>query len=161
VVAGLARGLVAALRLPPAPAERLFADGVRDALAAHVCARYCPRPAPAPAPARPLSRPELARVDDLLDIELTAQLRVADLAAVVPMSPSQFSRAFRATTGLSPHAYLVRRRVGAARKLLTRAPFGLDEIARRTGFSDGSHLARQFRRHLGTSPSAFRRTARP
>lgn len=154
VVAGLVAALVATLEREPAPADALFADGVRDALVAHVNARHGRR---CTSTVRVLSHAELRRVDALIRADLTSDLSVAELAAVVPMSRSHFSRAFKTTTGLTPHAHVVRRRIDAAKALLIRSPVGLEEVARRTGFSDSSHLARQFRRHLGTSPAAFRR----
>jgi transcriptional regulator GlxA family with amidase domain len=51
-------------------------------------------------------------------------------------------------------------RTDAARSLLTRGDLDLDEIARRTGFADGPHLARRFRRRFGLSPAQFRATVR-
>lgn len=156
VIAGLGRALLAALHLPPNPGERLFADGVRDALLAHLGQRH----ATVPRPVQRLSPTELDRVHALVDADLTAALRVADLARVVPMSPAHFSRSFHQATGSSPYAYVLRRRVEGARRLLTREPLGLDEVARRTGFADAGHLARQFRRHVGTTPAAYRRAVR-
>jgi AraC-like DNA-binding protein len=90
------------------------------------------------------------------DADLTEDLRLADLAAAVPLSPYHFSRLFKATTGLTPHRYVMRCRAEAARAMLARGHLGLDEIARRTGFADRAHLTRQFRRHFGTTPGAFR-----
>jgi AraC family transcriptional regulator len=136
----------------------LFADGVREALARHLLDRYGSARPRAAGP-RPLSRVELERVRDRIHDELADDLRLADLAAAVPLSPYHFSRAFRATTGLTPHRYVMRCRAEAARTLLARTPLGLGEVARRTGFADGAHLARQFRRHFGVTPGAFRAAA--
>jgi AraC family transcriptional regulator len=137
-----------------APGGLLVADGVREALAAHLAERYAEaRPAAGP---RRLTRAELQRVLDRIHAGLADDLRLADLAAAVPLSPSHFSRAFKATTGLTPHRYVVRCRAEAARTLLRRPDLGVEQVARRTGFADGAHLARQFRRRFGMTPSAFR-----
>jgi len=151
------RHLALALRADLAsgsPGGRLFADGVRTALTAHVLTRYAgSRLAGGP---RRLTPAELARVRERIHADLTEDLRLADLAAAVPLSPYHFSRLFKATTGLTPHRYVMRCRAEAARALLARSHLGLDEIARRTGFADRAHLTRQFRRHFSTTPRAFR-----
>lgn len=153
VVVHLARALLAALGRPPMPGESLFAEGIRQALHTHL------RPPPAPGGVRPraLSRQELDRVDDLIAVDLAAALSLDDLAAAVPMSPAHFSRAFKHATGMTPHAYLMRRRVEAARRLVATTPHGLGHVAERTGFADASHLARRFRRQLGVTPGEYRR----
>jgi AraC family transcriptional regulator len=137
----------------------LFADGVREALVGHLIGRYGSAPPPAAGPRR-LSPAELVRVRDRIHDELADDLRLADLAAAVPLSAYHFSRAFRATTGLTPHRYVMRCRAEAARALIARTRLGLGEVARRTGFADGAHLARQFRRHFGLTPGEFRAAAR-
>ena len=151
VLAGLAQALAATLDHPAAPAEELFADHVGDALRLHLAAG-----ADLGAPER-LSREELERVDALIDVDLTAPLRVDDLAAVVPMSAAHFSRSFRAATGTSPHAHVLQRRLRAAQAMLAREPVTVSEVARRTGFADASHLTRRFRHFAGFTPGAYRR----
>ncbi len=153
VVGHLAHALLAALALPPSAGEPLFVDGIHQALRAHLRSRQAPRPVRS----RVLSRRELDRVDDLIAADLTAALRVDDLAAQVPMSPAHFSRAFKLATGVTPHAHVMRRRVEAARRLVATTPHGLGHLAERTGFADASHLARHFRRHVGVTPGEYRR----
>jgi AraC family transcriptional regulator len=137
----------------------LFADGVREALAGQLIARYGSARPRGGGPRR-LSRAELSRVRDRIYDDLAGDLRLGDLAAAVPLSAYHFSRAFRATTGFSPHRYVMRCRAEAARALIARTRLGLGEVARRTGFADGAHLARQFRRHFGLTPGEFRAAAR-
>lgn len=156
VIVHLARALLAGLGLPPSPGERLFSDGIRDVLRAHLEHRH----APSPPRVRTLSPVELERVDSLIEADLTASLSVDDLASQVPMSPAHFARVFKRSTGVTPHAYVLRRRVEAARQLLATTPHGLSHLAHRTGFADASHLARQFRRHLGVTPGAYRSSLR-
>jgi transcriptional regulator GlxA family with amidase domain len=71
------------------------------------------------------------------------------------MSTYHFSRAFKASTGITAHEFVVRRRVDAASVLLERGGLLVAEVARRTGFTDASHLARHFRRLVGTSPARY------
>ncbi|MFI0349626.1 AraC family ligand binding domain-containing protein [Actinomadura sp. 9N407] len=78
-----------------------------------------------------------------------------DLAGAVGAGTFQLVRAFRAATGLPPHAYLNQVRVRRARALLEE---GLRpaEVAARTGFADQAHLTRHFKRTVGVPPGAYR-----
>jgi AraC family transcriptional regulator len=90
---------------------------------------------------------------------LAEPLPLADLAAVTGLSISQFTRRFKAATGVAPHRFLVRLRVNAAGRLLRTGSLPIAEIAVRCGFSHQEHLTRVLRAHLGTTPAALRRTA--
>ena len=72
------------------------------------------------------------------------------------LSVNHFARAFRQSTGLAPHAYLVQRRIERAERLLSRTDLPLSEIALAVGFADHSHFARHFRRLTGATPSVAR-----
>lgn len=103
-----------------------------------------------------LSRTHLRRVTDFIEENLDGELRLATLAGVAHMSPFHFARLFKLDTGLPPHQYVLRRRVERARRLLSRSDLPLHEVARLSGFSDQSHLTRQFGRLIGTTPTLFR-----
>jgi AraC-like DNA-binding protein len=94
---------------------------------------------------------------DLLDADPFAPATLRTLAARVGASPTHLARCFTATFGVPPHAYLVGRRVEAARHLLLdgRPPA---EVAAVVGFHDQAHLSRHFRRHVGTTPGRYGRT---
>ncbi len=157
----VAHGLALALRaevVAGGASGALFADGLRTALAAHLVARHG-APASTPRAARPLTAAELCRVRECIEVDLTGELRLADLAAVVPLTPQHFARAFRAATGLTPHAYVVELRLQAACARLRRTTATVEEIARATGFADRGHLARRLRARHGLSPAAYRRQA--
>jgi AraC family transcriptional regulator len=92
---------------------------------------------------------------------LAKTLRLGQLAAVAGLSPFHFARAFKLSTGLSPHAYVVRCRIEEAKRLLITSSLPIAEIARRTGFRGTGQLSTRFRASTGSAPSAFRRFARP
>jgi AraC family transcriptional regulator len=73
------------------------------------------------------------------------------------MSPSRFARVFKSTLGLSPHQYLIARRIEMARHLLERTNFSLAEIALQTGFSSQAHFTQQFHERTKLTPRQFRR----
>jgi AraC family transcriptional regulator len=131
----------------------LFVDSVRTALAAHLVGAYGQSVRPKRGPT--LSDQDLQRIRDLVEARFADPLRLAELAGAVPMSPYHFSRAFKSTTGMTVHEFVVRRRVEAARALLERGGLLVAEVARRTGFTDASHLARQFRRRVGMTPARY------
>ncbi len=103
-------------------------------------------------PAPRLSDARLARAVDYAETHIAAQLSVGELAAAAAMSPSAFSRAFKAATGETPWHYIRRRRLERAGEMLHRTDASLFDIAVRCGFADASHLARCWKAAHGTTP---------
>ncbi|MEV6525604.1 AraC family transcriptional regulator [Longispora sp. NPDC051575] len=106
---------------------------------------------------RPAAAPRaVALACELLHDRLTAPPTLAELAEHVGLGPHALQRAFRAATGLPPHAYVVGERIRRARSLLAAGerPAG---VAAAVGFADQAHLTRHFRRYLGVPPGAYRR----
>ena len=75
------------------------------------------------------------------------------------LSRIQLLRAFAQATGLTPHAYLIQRRVQLARRLL-RGGASLAEASAEAGFADQSHLHRVFLARHGYTPGAYARSLR-
>jgi len=88
------------------------------------------------------------------------RISVAQLAALVNMSPRQFEREFQNTFRMSPTEYLRQFRLGEAVERLINTDATVSAIALDTGFSDHSHFSREFCRHYGMSPGAYRRKYR-
>jgi AraC-like DNA-binding protein len=76
------------------------------------------------------------------------------------MSPRSFARRFKATTGTTPHAWLLAQRLAAAEALLEESDAPVEEIARLVGFGTAAGLREQFARRRGVSPRAYRQTFR-
>jgi AraC-like DNA-binding protein len=81
---------------------------------------------------------------ELLRAQLAAPPSLEELAAAVNLSPFHFARVFRRTTGMPPHTWLMQQRIACARALLQSGCLPL-EVAMQLGFSDQSHLSRQFK----------------
>lgn len=97
----------------------------------------------------------VAEAKALLDSALSEPPSLEQLAAAVGLSPFHFARVFRQATGMPPHAWLKQRRLDRARGLLKAGCAPL-EVAMQLGFSDQSHLGRQFKQAFGVTPGDYR-----
>lgn len=100
-------------------------------------------------------RHAVTRVKAMLSERYAEDLSLDALATEAGLSPFQLIRAFRRETAMTPHAYLVDRRVQAARAKL-RGGDTLAAVAAATGFADQAHLSRAFKARVGVPPGAFR-----
>lgn len=109
----------------------------------------CPEPRETAAPIG------IGRAKSMIDDDPARSFRLGHLADEAGMSKFRFLRAFARATGLTPHSYLLQRRIHLARQALARgAPPA--QAALVAGFSDQSHLNRFFVRHFGMTPAAYR-----
>src|SRR5258706_15809224 len=106
---------------------------------------------------RRLAPRQLRRVTEYLIEHLSSVVRLKELAAITGLSQSQFGRAFKASTGLSPHRWQLDARIAKAQELLLAGAAPLSEIALVLGFAEQSHFTRVFKSVTGTSPGAWRR----
>lgn len=95
-------------------------------------------------------------VMDMLRERLAQGVSVDELAAACRLSVSSFARAFKVSTGCSPHEWLIQQRVEHATSIMRSTQLSLAEIAQAVGFSDQSHFTRMFGKCMGTSPGAWR-----
>jgi len=112
-------------------------------------AQYVPRPV---APNGHAIRPLL----DWLRAHLSDAHTVSELAARACQSERTFVRHFKAATGLPPHAWLIRERVGRARELLESSDLNIERIAEAYGFGSAETLRHHFRQEIGTPPTRYR-----
>ncbi|MFD2768562.1 helix-turn-helix transcriptional regulator [Micromonospora eburnea] len=104
-------------------------------------------------PAR-LDRTPAHRLRDLLEDNVAAGVSLRDAARILHFHPAYLVRSFSREFGMSPHQYLISRRVDLARRLiLAGEPLG--SVAAASGFYDQPHLIRHFKRILGVSPKSF------
>lgn len=100
---------------------------------------------------------QLRRATEIFGANLAEKHLLEQIARVCKLSPSHFRRAFKQSTGLPPHQWILNARVKLACDLLLRSSTTLAEIALACGFSDQGHFTRTFSRLEGTSPGAWRR----
>ena len=97
------------------------------------------------------------RVITYIESNMGLNIRVADLAAIVQLSSSHFSRAFRASFGQPPLAYVKALRMRYAQVIMVNTREPLSQVALGCGMSDQAHFTRVFRKIVGISPSVWRR----
>jgi transcriptional regulator GlxA family with amidase domain len=119
-------------------------------------AQFIERPIEPVVPGAPRLGPTRAWALERLEEPLT----VTDLARHACVSPRTFVRRFRSETGTSPLQWLLAHRVVRARELLEDGDASIDEVACRCGFRDTGSLRYHFRRAVGTTPTAYRRSFR-
>jgi AraC family transcriptional regulator len=103
---------------------------------------------------------QIRRVSEYIDTHLGGRILVSDLSSVVRRSQAHFSRAFKRTFGVSPHVYILRRRIERASQLMLVSDDSLSDIALACGMADQSHLCNIFRQMTGQTPAAWRRERR-
>lgn len=103
-----------------------------------------------------LSQQALSLVASYIQDQLPRQIELRELADLAKMSQWHFSRAFKASTGLSPYQWQLDKRIELVQGLLLRGDLPLDATAKAAGFSDSTHLNRVFKRRTGETPGAWR-----
>lgn len=96
----------------------------------------------------------IARVRRYIEERHAQPLRLAELSALVSLSPYYLLRSFSAVLGMPPHAYLETVRIRRAQQLIA-AGWGLADVAVEVGFSSQSHLTRSFKRIIGVTPGDY------
>lgn len=100
----------------------------------------------------------LKRVADYMLTHLGEEIPMIDLATIARLAPHHFCRAFKQSTGLPPHAWLVARRIERAQEMMLGHPDkGLIEIALAVGYQSHAAFGAAFRRATGVSPGQWRR----
>ena len=106
---------------------------------------------------RGMPQMRLDRVMAFVDANVAADLCVTTLASVAGMSPYYFCRSFKQSTGITPHRYVLNRRMEQARYLLEQKAMPVLQIAHQVGFTDQSQFTRVFRKMVGITPSQYRK----
>lgn len=114
---------------------------------------------PKPAQSRhTLSPADFATLCEYIDSNIDTNLRMASLARLTDMQDHKFARAFKATTGKSPHQWVIDRRLDRAEQFLGKSRMSLAEIAYACGFSSQAHMTTLFSDRRGITPASYRQT---
>lgn len=150
----LARTLVMADQNAPR-IDTVFSDSVGKAILARLLSVFRADPGGDPSRAG-LMKWRLVKVTNFVEANLSGTIRLEELSQLVGLSAVHFASQFKATTGLSPHDYVVRRRIERAQEM-TLSDVSLAEIASAVGFKSQAHFTTTFSRLVGKTPNARRR----
>jgi AraC-like DNA-binding protein len=103
-----------------------------------------------------LPRYKLRRAVDFVDANLDRVIHLKDIAQVAEVSLFHFHRQFKKTTGVTPHQFIVRRRIEQAKVLLAQSNLSIIDVAVRVGFVDQSHFTTTFRKFTSMTPRIYR-----
>ncbi|WP_264326192.1 helix-turn-helix domain-containing protein [Romeriopsis navalis] len=136
---------------------RLYGESLGTALAARLVQNYAVSKPSLKFKSSGLSRSQLERVIDYMKANLTQDLSILDLATLIKMSESHFSRSFKQSVGISPYQYLMQQRVERAKQLLEQKSTAISTIALDCGFANQTHLTKVFRQMTGVTPKAYQK----
>ena len=136
----------------------IVVEKIAMAISSHLAQRYGGMRAPKLPASGGLSPWQLRLARDTLERDLGQEVCLQSLAKACGLSVSHFSRAFRRSTGLAPHRWLMRRRVEVAKEMLLEGAMPLAEIALACCFFDQSHFIRVFSSLAGVTPGRWRAT---
>ena len=103
-----------------------------------------------------LPKSRLNHVREYIEHHLDGNISMTALAEVADLSLYHFAKAFKQSTGATPHQYVLARKIERAKELLSDPNRSVLEASARTGFVDQSHFTKIFRRLVGVTPTEFR-----
>jgi AraC family transcriptional regulator len=137
---------------------QLYVDCISVAIVARLLALSCQAtPCERPRVAE-LPRWRLKRAIEFIESRLAEPISLADVASETGLTRMHFAAQFRVATGLSPHGYLLRRRIERAQEMLAGTGRSVVDIALAVGFQNQSHFTAVFKRYAGQPPQSWRRT---
>jgi AraC family transcriptional regulator len=140
------------------PDGALFVDANLMAIAVRIIALSQKGTVLAPPAKIPnLTQRAVDQIAYFVDSHIDAEIRVATLASIANMTEYGFARAFRAFTGLSPHQWVMERRIAHAARLLRIKTDSVAEIAYAAGFSSQAHMTTVFAKRMGVTPAVYRK----
>lgn len=137
------------------PSGRLFGESVSLALLAYLAGRYA-TPRHADDRATVLSPAQKRSIVAYIQANLTGNISITELAALVQLSPSHFARLFKASFGVTPYRFVMQERIEGSKDMLKGRRMSSSLVAMAFGFSSQSHFVKVFRQFTGVTPRQYR-----
>ncbi len=137
-------------------ASLLYAESAATMLAVHILRHYAVQKSIIKHFAGGISQSKLKLVINYINDNLDRNLSLTQLAELVYMSPNNFVRLFKQSTGITPYQYVLQCRIEKAKELLKYQKLTLTEISQKLGFYDQSRFTNTFRKHVGITPKRYR-----
>ncbi|WP_156120376.1 AraC family transcriptional regulator [Neosynechococcus sphagnicola] len=136
--------------------NRFYAESLATALVAHLLRRYMLLPPTLRQHGDGLPEYCLQQVMDHVHAHLAEDLSLDELAAIAQISPYYFARLFKQSIGVSPHQYVIQRRIERAKQLLQDDQIAIADVALQCGFPSHSHFTKLFQHQTGMTPKRYR-----
>jgi AraC family transcriptional regulator len=140
--------------------DTLFRQQLTDLLATRLLAAHTGLPTPSQPTMGGLPPKVLLRAIERLRSDSEADVSLAALASEAGLSRFHFCRAFKESTGLSPHAWLRQHRLEQAMNMLRDTDESVVSVAAALGYASQTAFAAAFRKLTGETPSDWRRRIR-
>ncbi len=157
VILSLMLAMVSATRDPLC--HGTYLESLGAAFACYLVERFTPKHT---GPTRTLGTPlppwRLKRVVEYINANLLDDLCLRDLSGAAGLSRMHFAAQFRAATGVTPHTYVLQRRIDESKSLLLESEQAIRDVAKAVGFKDAAHFISVFRRVMGVTPGRWRQS---
>jgi AraC family transcriptional regulator len=140
-----------------APHAKLYGESLASVVAIELARSLRRESSVGPQAVGGLALRQLRLVEAFMREHIDEEIGLTNLARLVGLSPWHFCRAFKASTGLPPHRWLVRNRIEKSRELLDDHQLTATEVALASGFGGSTQFSRAFRHWTGMSPTQYRR----
>ncbi|WP_250475054.1 AraC family transcriptional regulator [Caballeronia sp. GAFFF1] len=135
----------------------IFSDSIARAIVSRLVEKWYREPMRNQRQGCGLPRWRLRRATGFIEEHLGEKIRLDDIARSAGLSRMHFAAQFRVATGVSPHEYVLRRRVELAKTLMLGSNCNTLDIALQCGFGSQAHFIMVFSRFMGETPSRWRR----
>lgn len=138
----------------------LYVESVIQVLANHLVRNYSANSVATEDLTAKLTPKQQQQAIDYIHDRLTEDITLSELADAVKMSQYRFARAFKQSTGLPPHQYLLSERIDRSKQLLTNTQLPISDISYQLGFASQSHFTATFRRFTSVTPNLYRKQSK-
>lgn len=140
------------------PPPHVFIEELATVLTMHLLLTYGSAVSQSSVSQVALTKAKLKQLYDYIEDHICEDIRLSELANLCGLSKYHFCRQFKKFTGLTPHQYIIRRRIDVAKQLLAKPNLTIGAISEHLGFASHSQFTAFFRRHAGVTPQGFRQT---
>ena len=139
------------------PPNRLYLESLQNTALLHLLRHHCHLEVVEPNLHNGLTSLQLQKIIEYVNANLSQDLKLAELAKVINVSPPYFGRLFKQSMDISPHQYVLQCRIKKAKTLLAQGKLPVKQIVQTIGFYDQSHFSRVFRKYVGVTPKQYQK----